>query len=209
MTLLKKNQTHFMRNTSQWQLVALLSLSKFFCDNFWTVLVLCTTDIVGTFAKQNFVYIEFPGFLLFFLSCKHFFYLCLHILIDQHKNPLKSKRLFILRWKFHSFWRYLNFYIDFFAHAREQVDNKAKVSFKIHDAINGKAGNKIFIFPNISRSKGNQSIKFSQLIEYDKRNSFLKNHIQHVKIVPKCFLKNKISGSTARNFMICFYCISK
>ena len=30
----------------------------------------------------------------------------------------------------------------------------------------------IHILPNISRSKGNQTIKFSQLIEYDMRNIF-------------------------------------
>ena len=31
----------------------------------------------------------------------------------------------------------------------------------------------IYIFPNISRSKGNQAIKFGQLIEYNMRNIFV------------------------------------
>ena len=31
----------------------------------------------------------------------------------------------------------------------------------------------IHILPNISRIKGNQTMKFGQLIEYDMRNSFL------------------------------------
>ena len=31
----------------------------------------------------------------------------------------------------------------------------------------------IHIFPNISRSKGNQIVKFGQLIEYNTRNIFL------------------------------------
>ena len=31
----------------------------------------------------------------------------------------------------------------------------------------------IQIFPNISQSKGNQKMKFGQLIEYNKRNIFL------------------------------------
>ena len=31
----------------------------------------------------------------------------------------------------------------------------------------------IHILPNISQSKGNQTIKFGQLIEYKKRNIFL------------------------------------
>ena len=30
----------------------------------------------------------------------------------------------------------------------------------------------IHILPNISQSKGNQTMKFGQLIEYNKRNSF-------------------------------------
>ena len=31
----------------------------------------------------------------------------------------------------------------------------------------------VHILPNISQSKGNQTIKFGQLIEYNKRNIFL------------------------------------
>ena len=34
----------------------------------------------------------------------------------------------------------------------------------------------IHILPNISRNKGNQTIKFCQLIEYNKRNIIFKNH---------------------------------
>ena len=33
----------------------------------------------------------------------------------------------------------------------------------------------IHILPNISQSKGNQTMKFCQLIEYNKRNIFLQN----------------------------------
>ena len=48
--------------------------------------------------------------------------------------------------------------------------------------------------PNISRSKGIQRVKFGQLIEYDIRNSFLKNNTQNVveKLFPDLFLKNQI-----------------
>ena len=31
----------------------------------------------------------------------------------------------------------------------------------------------IHIFPNISQSKGNQAIKFAQVVEYNKKNIFL------------------------------------
>ena len=34
----------------------------------------------------------------------------------------------------------------------------------------------IYIFHNISRSKGNQGMKFGQLVEYNVINTFFKNH---------------------------------
>ena len=36
----------------------------------------------------------------------------------------------------------------------------------------------IRILPNISRSKGNQAMKFGQLIKYSTRNIFLENHAE-------------------------------
>ena len=46
---------------------------------------------------------------------------------------------------------------------------------------------------NISRSKGNQTMKFGQLIEYNMKNILLKNHTQNVveKLFPDPFLKNQ------------------
>ena len=51
----------------------------------------------------------------------------------------------------------------------------------------------IYILANISGSKGNQAMKFCQLIEYNVRNIFLINHTQNVveKLVPEPFLKNQ------------------
>ena len=37
----------------------------------------------------------------------------------------------------------------------------------------------IHILPNILRSKGNQAIKFGQLVEYDSRTIFLKNRAEN------------------------------
>ena len=47
---------------------------------------------------------------------------------------------------------------------------------------------KIHLLPNISRSKGNQTMKFGQLIEYN-IIFFLKNHTQNLvkKLVPDPF----------------------
>ena len=46
--------------------------------------------------------------------------------------------------------------------------------------------------PNISRSNDNQTMKFGQLIGYNMRNVFLKNHAQNMveKLFPTHFLKN-------------------
>ena len=49
------------------------------------------------------------------------------------------------------------------------------------------------ILPNISRSKGNQTMKFAQLIEYNMKNIFVKNHTLSVveELFPDPFLKNQ------------------
>ena len=49
----------------------------------------------------------------------------------------------------------------------------------------------IQILPNISRSKSNQTMKFSQLIEYNKKNIFFSKTMQKNekgKVVPGLFL---------------------
>ena len=49
----------------------------------------------------------------------------------------------------------------------------------------------IHIFPNISRSKDNQTMKSVHLTEYNMRNGFLKNHLHNVveKLFPHPFSK--------------------
>ena len=58
----------------------------------------------------------------------------------------------------------------------------------------GKQTIAIHIFPNISRSKGNQTIKFGQSIEYNMRNIFLKNYARNMveKLLQDPFVKIKI-----------------
>ena len=61
----------------------------------------------------------------------------------------------------------------------------------------GKKTIAIHILPNISISKGNQTIKVGQLLEYNIRNTFLENHTQNA-VFSDPFLKIKIeriSGS--------------
>ena len=74
-----------------------------------------------------------------------------------------------------------------------------RVNFKIYDVANWETTNcdthitAIHIMPNISRSKGYQTMKFGQLIECNTRIIFIENHTQNVveKIVPELFLKNQ------------------
>ena len=61
-----------------------------------------------------------------------------------------------------------------FGYAEKRFDEKAKVNFKICDVKDWTTDNyNIDILSNISTSKGNQTIKFGQLIEYKMRNIFL------------------------------------
>ena len=48
----------------------------------------------------------------------------------------------------------------------------------------------IHILLNISQSKGNQTMKFGQLTEYNKRNIFFKNYAENEarRLVPDFFL---------------------
>ena len=48
------------------------------------------------------------------------------------------------------------------------------------------------MLPNISRSKGNQKMKFGLLIEYNMKNIFVKNHTQNVleKLFPDLKIQN-------------------
>ena len=57
----------------------------------------------------------------------------------------------------------------------------------------GKQTIAMHLLPNISRSKGNQTMKFGQLAECNMRNIFMKNHTQNVveKLFSGSFLINQ------------------
>ena len=56
-------------------------------------------------------------------------------------------------------------------HVGKWLDKKAKVNFKIYDNLD--KPNTMNILPDISRRKGNQIVKFGQLIEHNIRIIFL------------------------------------
>ena len=68
-----------------------------------------------------------------------------------------------------------------------------KMFVKIYDATTWLTNNSIHILPNISRSKGNQTLKFGQLIEYNMRNIFAeKSYTKYsYMLFPDPYLKNQ------------------
>ena len=55
----------------------------------------------------------------------------------------------------------------------KRLDKKGKVNFKIYDVTTTQQIIKVHLFPNISRTKDSQAMKFGQLIEYKVNNIFL------------------------------------
>ena len=89
-----------------------------------------------------------------------------HILCFNESPLYIFKALFVLR--------YLNFCPDFFGHLGKWLDKKAKLISKSMTPQTGKQILTIHILPNTSISKGNQTIKFGQLIGLKVINIFLK-----------------------------------
>ena len=75
------------------------------------------------------------------------------------------KSFYLESWKLFSFLRYLDFCPDYFGHLIKQLT----LISKFMTSQTEKQIITIHILPNISRSKGNQTIKFHQFIEYNKR----------------------------------------
>ena len=73
---------------------------------------------------------------------------------------------FILSRKLFPFLRSLHFCSDLFGYVGKQLEKKAKKNFKICDVTNWNTNNYNNVLADISKNKGNQTIKFGQLIEY-------------------------------------------
>ena len=77
-------------------------------------------------------------------------------------------------------------------HVRKRFGKKANVNFKIYDVTDWtKNIFHISIVSNISRSKGNETTKFCQSIEYSMISIFLEKNTQNMveKLVSKAFIK--------------------
>ena len=83
---------------------------------------------------------------------------------------------------------------------KNDLIRKIRLISKFMTSKSGKQTIAIHILPNISRSKGNQTMKFGQLIEYTMRNIFLENSYTKCsgETIPRSFSeksKLSISGS--------------
>ena len=72
-----------------------------------------------------------------------------------------------------SFSRYLSFCFDFFVMHKSGLIRKIMLISKFMTSQHWKQIIAMHIIPNISRNKGNQAMKFGQLIEYNMKNIFL------------------------------------
>ena len=78
-------------------------------------------------------------------------------------------------WKFFPFSRHLNFCPDFLFMQKNSLIRKIRLISKSMTSQAGKQTIAMHILANVLRSKGNQTLKFGQLIEYNMRNIFLEN----------------------------------
>ena len=79
---------------------------------------------------------------------------------------ISSQKLFL-------FSRYLSFCLDFLVMQQNDLIKKIRLISIFMTSQTGYQTIVIYILPNVSRSKGNQTMKFGQLIEYNMRNIFL------------------------------------
>ena len=110
------------------------------------------------------------------------------------------KMLFISPKKLFLFLRYLSFCLDFLFMYQNSLIKKIRLTSNFLTSQPREQTIVIYILPNISRSKGNQTMKFGQLIEYNMRNIFLEKSYSECdgETSPKLFWKIKIehiSGS--------------
>ena len=97
------------------------------------------------------------------------------------ESPLKMmKNTFSFTWKSFFVLNVFKFLSWLFGHVEERLHYKDKINFKLYNVTTWLTNNCSNIFPSISRSKGDQTKKGDQLIEYNMRNIFLE------KLYMKC-----------------------
>ena len=108
----------------------------------------------------------------------------------------KARHMFYISYRDIMFERnesFLTFCLDFLVMQKNGLIRKIRSISKLMTSQYGKRTIEKHILPNVSRRKGNQTMKFCQLKEYSMRNIFLENHTKNVveKVFPETFLKNQ------------------
>ena len=92
----------------------------------------------------------------------------------QLKDLLKmTKNAFYFTSKYLKIFKIINFLFWLFGHVAKRFHQKDKVNFKFCDVTASSTKSVIHILLSILRKKGNQTMKFGQLIQYNMRNTFL------------------------------------
>ena len=128
------------------------------------------------------------------------------------KSPLKTMKnafYFVLKPLF--VLKILRFLSWLFGHVEKHLIRKIRLISKFMTSQPGKQTIAMHLLPNISRSKGNQTMKFGQLAECNMRNIFMKNHTQNVveKLFSGSFLINQnwanLWINSLKFYTVCFH----
>ena len=122
------------------------------------------------------------------------------LIIENHLKMME-KMLLISPQKLFSFSRYLSFRREFLVMQQNGLDRKIRLISGFMTSQLGYQTIAIHIFPNISSSKDNKTMTFSQLIEYNMRNIFIEKSYSNCRgeTSPRPFsLKLKLSITLER-----------
>ena len=113
------------------------------------------------------------------------------IVICVIESPLKMmKKCFYFVSKTFFVLKIFKFLSRHFGHRKNSLIRKIRSTSKFMTPNPGLQTIPVQILPNISQCKGNETMKFGQLIEHNKRNIFFKNYAEYEvgRLVPGHFL---------------------
>ena len=129
------------------------------------------------------------------------------------ESPLKiMKNAFYLILKAHFVIKIFKFLYWPFGHVKKGLIKKIRLILKCMTSRPGKQTITIHILPNISRSKGNKTMKFGQLIKHNMTNIFLGKSSTKCsrETIPRLFFKSQnwayLCTNSLKFYTVCFYC---
>ena len=123
------------------------------------------------------------------------------------------KNAFPLPYNLFLFSKYFNFCLDFLVIKKNALIKTIRLTSKFVTSQPGKETFAMHILPSISKSKGNQTMKFGQLINITWGIFFFKKHTQIVLeiLFPGPFLQNQnlayLWTNSLKLHTVCFYCM--